>query len=455
MTVSDNLCTKLTSDPALIDRWFSVYDAHCRPASGEETDSLRRFQVPETIAIWNQPSALTFAQQPVDRLGLDELKQAAEAGLPSTSIGGVGSYTSMPLAGRLDLMRPHHSPHKSPARPLSPSIASSPVVQTITPLQPAPESAPQTSHWDAQLYAPPSNAGPEMATPMDANYSNAWDEPGGLGHQPPFQTDRGYPVLPDHVKQDTWYQAYTNTTPDRANIAPVFPWEKSDRVKPGRVFPPGDSPPLYQPSAAKPKSPPNELAAPTAEDQAPSGTTSPPPTRGMADAIATYHNAWDGIPQIQQYATRLAGVPGSSFRQRGQPSTSGQTTPRAVVTSPVEQPESRTHEIDHRSDESRDGDDEDDDAPSPKPRFRERAAQTDQPQLSDAKVQAVPGGGPSPAVKTIDLPTDRSVSTSISTQRDGGRVWDPNTDVDVRRRDTQEVLSRLMRSGGMGQPQSE
>lgn len=435
-------------DPALIDRWFSVYDAHCRPASDEGTDALKRFEVPETIAIWNQPAALTFAQQPVDRLGLDELKQAAEAGLPSTIIGGVGSYTSMPLAGRTDLMRPHSSPPKEPSPPLSPSMATSPLVHAPAPLPEAPSEP--TSHWDAVHYAPPSNAGPEMAIPMESVYSNAWDEPGGLGHQPPFQTDRGYPVLPEHVMQDTWYQAYTSTTPDRANVAPVFPWERSDRAKPGRVFPPGDTPPRYS-SPAKSSEIQSDLPPVSSiEANEPTPPASPPSVRGMADAIATYHNAWDGIPQIQQYATRLAGGSSSAFRHRGQQAFSGQSTPRAPVSAPIQPLETRTHEIDHRSDESRDGDDEDDETPSPpRPRYRERAAQTDQPQLADAKVQATPGAGNGSAERNTDLPP------AVAPIQVGGRVWDPSTDVDVRRRDTQEVLSRLMRAGGMGQPHPE
>ena len=96
-------------------------------------------------------------------------------------------------------------------------------------------------------------------------------------------------------------------SPDRGKIKPVFPWEDKPRLTPGRVFPSTDSPPpgqflLPAVEAASPSPSPPLRFSPTrlyATSSPPSGF---PPT-------FSYANAWDSVPSIQKYASRLVRPP--------------------------------------------------------------------------------------------------------------------------------------------------
>jgi glycogenin glucosyltransferase len=278
----------------------------------------------------------------------------------------------------------------------------------------------------------------------------------------------------------------------------------------------------------------------------------------MAEAMASYKNAWDSDPRINQYVTRLTG--GSRPNHRHSSSDFGNIDPGSLQSMPgtpnkiiQSWPDSGT-----RSDASEDGDDEDDgdyepdigssppslgraagneikaipfampDAPGfykSNAKYRDRHSQTDKPATSDATVQA--SGGPiSPLVSTHRLPsssgsgsggsgrrtqvgrsqpssssdTPRLSSTlmtpagsqirsrppipfpthnpqSSSSSRYSGqsppqayspqlndpsttnpnhnagttRVFDPSTDVDMRKKDSQKVLSRFMQAGAFSQ----
>ena len=98
-------------------------------------------------------------------------------------------------------------------------------------------------------------------------------------------------------------------SPDRSRVKSVFPWEGKPRVMPARIFPDSDAPP------------PSLFLSPSSQSQA-STTTMPstPETRGQPRAMQlsplyglptsfNYNNAWDNIPSIQKYASRLVRAP--------------------------------------------------------------------------------------------------------------------------------------------------
>ncbi|KAF9786192.1 glycosyltransferase family 8 protein [Thelephora terrestris] len=98
---------------SLVDRWYSVYDRHYR------SDSIptNPFEVQQYDSIWNQDGDFGAGFRTTASFNLEELRKIAVNGwsrLSSTSINrsGEGEYLSMPLEGRIDLMRPKkHSLH--------------------------------------------------------------------------------------------------------------------------------------------------------------------------------------------------------------------------------------------------------------------------------------------------------------------------------------------------------
>jgi glycogenin glucosyltransferase len=540
--------------------------------------------------VWNLATGIPA--QPEDRLDLDQLKTAAGSGVSAIK---PGQYMSLPLEGRVDLIMPRPRP-KDPSPtsdpvPTSPTAITSPI-QPVAPLpQTLQQQTSQPATWDAQRYSPPKEGKPEMAIKMDAYYAPAWEQAPSQ-HKSYFhqqqQSEPQYPTLPESVTGDTWYKDYHGKVPDKKNIKAVFPWEQPgyQHRKPDRVFPRGESPPPAQPQ------PQLHLAQPsvTAQPPTPPGRESPPPPpppvhRSMADAMASYTNAWDSMPSIQRYVSQITGrkaPPGGLGIRRTV--NNDPVAIQSVPPTPSEKKSTRKREIslDRRSNASGDGDDEDeasseDEKAGVSPRvalgefrrgshgqhhassgygnvnYRDRTVQTESPKLHDAKVQAIPGGGPSPTVKTFELsssgadtPTPGSYAAArasvtggpqkrISRQsssenaraaggrttppevnpyarrvpfpvgpgqpghqgqgqapgharrtswaqnqvtdakthegvpvlpptRDdpsngrnggkvsGGRYFDPATDVDVRKRDTQEVLTRFMKVGSFAQP---
>ncbi|KAG8824782.1 glycogenin glucosyltransferase [Serendipita sp. 401] len=94
----------------LVDRWFAVYDRHYRPLTRATEEEYRMQHYPST---W-ESAAFEAAST---GLGLEDLKKLAIDGVlkttPATS--GEGTYTSLPLEGRIDLMRPRQPPSESMA----------------------------------------------------------------------------------------------------------------------------------------------------------------------------------------------------------------------------------------------------------------------------------------------------------------------------------------------------
>lgn len=132
-----------------------------------------------------------------------------------------------------------------------------------------------------------------------------------------------------------------NPSPDLSKVRPVFPWEEKPRHAPGRVFPDSEMPPnalFIEPVKVTPASSPVPPSAP--------GPSSPPsilsPLGGLLNTLS-FVNAWDTVPSIQTYATKLMGPP-------KQP---------APLAAPFDEEEFQRSRNDNWEEGSRDGDDED------------------------------------------------------------------------------------------------
>lgn len=460
-----------------------MYDRHVRPHAASAPDQKQRFAVPEHVAVWNRENPGLALGRSEDRLDLDRLKAATQQGL--NAIKGSGQYISLPLDGRVDLLMPKPKAKKvswydstpsastTPGQP-TPPVGSSPPPDSGNRADPSAISSPghivaplpqsyeqqtqQPKTWDAAHFPPPTHGEPEMKTPMNTFYQPAWEQPNSVQSsyfQQPQESQSQYPTLPANVRGDDWYKEFTNTVPDRNNVQAVFPWETPGHQRaPSRVFPKGDTPPperQHKPSVHMSVQEPTPEASPIYVQ-----TTPPPATnqhRSMAEAMASYKNAWDADPRIERYVNRLTGGPSNQHHGRHTSRDYGLVDPGALQSmpgTPSHQPGSWVgHEAAKKSDASEDGDDEDDgesefsvsNSPTasgkqsrlpddsslyPQPesqgyyksnlKYRDRNVQTDRPNLNDAKVQAYPDGPVSPLVATRPLlPTQTSSSTSTAT----------------------------------------
>ena len=409
---------------------------------------------------------------------------------------------SLPLEGRLDLMMP--KPKRkvsflSPPYP-SPSAIATPIMTAPRP-QTIQQQMTQSPTWDASRHSPPQHGGPEMSIPINLHYAPAWDQP--LSAQSAYHSSQHiepeYPNIPANVRSDDWYKQFTTSTPDRSNVQPLFPWEEGQHQRrPDRIFPRGESP-LRQQGYH-----PDVFVSP---HHASPSLSSPPgktPPRSMTEAIASYTNAWDAVPSIQRYVNSISG-PGLQSSKRDLDLMGLQSVPG---TPGLETPSRRGMSTDRRSDASGDGDDEEDEdeedtmetssSPSAghsrestfdlplelpmKARYRDRQAHPDR---SYQETQ-FPGGMTGPmdrtsperkpvarqmpslselprpasylvtrvdvAAETFQSPTPTPAPAHPESEPKTRRIWDPRTDVDVRKRDSQNVLTRFMNDGGVQGP---
>lgn len=414
--------------------------------------NAQRFAVPEHVAVWNRSGV---PSQPEDRLDLDSLKAAAQNGL--SAFNETGQYISLPLDGRIDLLMPKPSSKKVSFKDSTPSSSTAPPgppastagSSTAPIVAPKPQwykqQTDQSQTWDAVHYAPPVHGEPEMKVPMDTRYKPAWERPTAeqsAYHSQSRSQQSQYPSLPQNVRNDDWYKEYTQSAPDRGNVRAVFPWEKQGRQQAERVFPRGDTPPPQQHSMPRVSI---QEATPThspdqQQQQSRSTPHAPQPPRSMAEAMASYKNAWDSDPRIGKYVDRLTG--GQKSRHAHSSSDFGNVDPGSLQSMPGTPNNSKIQQAawpDHgnRSDSNEDGDDEDDgddepdigssppslgraagqdiraipfslpDAPGyykSNAKYRDRQSQTDKPASRDQTVQAVEGHV-SPAVPTQRLPS--------------------------------------------------
>ncbi|KAJ2914298.1 hypothetical protein MD484_g6143, partial [Candolleomyces efflorescens] len=186
--------------------------------------------------------------------------------------------------------------------------------------------SPPLLSWNP-AFEPPPNDPLSSAFPSDTYFPNIWDHPSlantahgpkperhsALFHPPPP------PEIPESLVKQGHYRAVTGEdelgnlpSPDRTRVKNVFPWEERPRVEPRRVFPESEAlnpPALFlspgspsQTSTAAPSTPEQPKGAPLARGQLLS------PLFGLPPTIA-YSNAWDTVPSITKYATKLVRPP--------------------------------------------------------------------------------------------------------------------------------------------------
>ena len=193
--------------------------------------------------------------------------------------------------------------------------------QAPPPQEPPRPVSPPLMVWNPAVEPPP-NTAPVSNFPTTTYYPNVWDQSptqyrSDSSHvESPTQgvvsTQFALPPpsrIPERLLQEKHYvnvlgerQQGETPSPDRAKIKPVFPWEDKPRLTPGRVFPSTDSPPpgqfllpAVQPASPSPSPPLRYSPTQPYTSSPPSGF---PPT-------FSYSNAWDSVPSIQKYASRL------------------------------------------------------------------------------------------------------------------------------------------------------
>ena len=408
----------------LLDKWYSVYDKHHRsqPIIAQPSFELKRYE-----SAWNEtldrgkqaalPAGTTLSLEELRTLAIEGMK----ASQPTFDIEpGEGEYQSLPLEGRVDLMRPKKTEeavkpapeatkqelkHKQKKRPpmlqnlsdseelpqthVAPQIqlqpASPPLRHALStpapdelppsprlknislPATPTPQPLPPHQHqfpaaehkalsradesqeqrerpgsqqerrseppprprspplliWNPAIEPPPSGTPRPSAFPPSTYFPNVWDQTPSQQHDRPDQGSSPTPdsgaffqappptEIPEILHRQGHYRNVTgesnlgSPSPDRAKIKPVFTWEEQPRHMPGRVFPPAESP---TPSLfLSPESQVSSFEVPTTPERK---TTTPilSPLSGLPFTL-TYTNAWDTVPSIQKYASRLVRPP--------------------------------------------------------------------------------------------------------------------------------------------------
>lgn len=160
---------------------------------------------------------------------------------------------------------------------------------TLTSAQKRVEFAAPLVDWDPSRTAPPSNSGPEAANFPQHTYEMSHDSHLWKAPRPP-QPPRDFVY---HIPQPT---------PAGERPKPIFPWE-STAPKPTRVF--NDD---FETSP-----PPSSASAPSitdddAQEEDESALTTPTAKPLSPEPWKTFSslNAWDDVPEIDQYMSKLA-----------------------------------------------------------------------------------------------------------------------------------------------------
>ena len=531
--------------PALLDRWFAVYDKLYRSSPTTDSDSHDKPLSTETPNIrypnvWNssdvQPKYEAETSGAGAPLGLEELRRMAISGVGESGTGsGEGTYHTLPLEGRIDLMRPPKpkpiSPDKRsfavrivvPEAPQTPLRSITPMTTLPTPgpneLPPAPfirghslppetptharpghrdvshvgpdhdylqpqipsplsplqygspprsgeghpfspprRGSPPLVTWNPATEAPPRTLPPPSHFPNDTYFPNVWD---AQSHAQPVPEDNGglFPVppppnIPERLIKEGHYQAVIGVPaqeephpheqvqplqpsdlppqalqptqpldeppahkpyhphPDRSKVTPVFPWEEKPRQPPARFFPRTDSPPPGQPFV-QPQTPALNLNL----RESPAPVPFPPSSLSLPQQgfprTTSYANAWDAVPSIQRYASRLV-RPAAALPANWTPDTGPTKRGSGKGGSGLEGYRSWQDmlEVGSRDADDEDEDDEDEDGISP---FNDPSETTDDhPPSSSSSRKSYKGRG----VQTVPKQTkNQGVQVSIKSRR--------------------------------------
>ncbi|CCA67685.1 related to glycogenin-2 beta [Serendipita indica DSM 11827] len=211
----------------LVDRWFAVYDRHYRPP---QIATEEEYQMQHYPASWETAAfeATSYG------LGLEDLKKMAVQGVLSTApASGEGEYRSLPLEGRVDLMRPR----KPDPLPSAYSEGVEQGTQGVTTFQ-------AHNEPPAEDYRPPGREGlpsylyrPPTPPPQIA--------PSTEPQQSPADTAQVASPAPHHAEPVPWWQQQPQYmhgeehVPDfRPPSPPKLTWD------PSREPPPSNPPPI-------------------------------------------------------------------------------------------------------------------------------------------------------------------------------------------------------------------
>nr|AAS46741.1 putative glycogenin protein [Pleurotus djamor] len=179
--------------------------------------------------------------------------------------------------------------------------------------------------WNPSVDPPPNDPPKQDAFPSDTYFPNAWDSAGSPNK---VQSPGDHPInedgffrpppasdIPNSLLEQGHYRQVTGESetgsapqPDATKVKHIFPWENKPRYMPGRAFPEGEKPSptqFVQPLKPEPLSPKPDTAVPSTASL-PLFAQPPVPSAvyGLPTNLA-FANAWDTVPSIQRYATKL------------------------------------------------------------------------------------------------------------------------------------------------------
>ncbi len=182
--------------------------------------------------------------------------------------------------------------------------------------------------WNPALEPPP-NTVPPNAFPPDTYFANVWDQTlskqnystiygtsspdsSRLFQPPPTPAIPVSLIRQGHYRNVTGDNQDVTPSPDRHKVKGIFPWEVKPRPLPGRVFPDSDAPspslflsPGSQTSTTDPSTP--EMRGLGIPSRTVRGA-SLSPIHSLQTSLV-FANAWDNVPSIQKYATKLVKPP--------------------------------------------------------------------------------------------------------------------------------------------------
>ncbi|THH33156.1 hypothetical protein EUX98_g1061 [Antrodiella citrinella] len=220
-----------------------------------------------------------------------------------------------------------HTPQHNPQQHSSPNHV---IPHDQMPRSPSP---PKVT-WNPAVEPPPHDPPTQSAFPVDTYFPNIWDQAPSQIHDATYQSFPSDPTTPQPKSPAVFFDPpppstipeqllregrYSNVlghptqeqspgipsagpTPDRNKVKSVFPWEDKPRHVPRRVFPSSDLPPadkFVEEVKVSPVSPRNPTHGRTNSQP---HTHSPP---GGFPPQLSFSNAWDNVPSIQKFASKL------------------------------------------------------------------------------------------------------------------------------------------------------
>ncbi|KAF9015621.1 hypothetical protein BDQ17DRAFT_1395866 [Cyathus striatus] len=231
--------------------------------------------------------------------------------------------------------RPHHVHQEQPRHPTDSRQGSGQRYNSEGDGARTPQQEQQRSHspplllWDPAKDPPPKTQPTPSAFPTDTYFQNVWDQtssgksrdsstdqdgskgPGSAAFfEPPPPSE-----IPDLLLREGHYRNVTGQdgaqsapVPDPSKVKSIFPWEDKLRQLPGRVFPTTDAPKLSQ-FASPPVKPSPVVESPSSPPKPTSPIRLLSPLGLSTPLRSTYSNAWDSVPSIQKYASKLVRPP--------------------------------------------------------------------------------------------------------------------------------------------------